>query len=131
MLIFVALVVVLSTLLTGLLPALRASRVDLQSVLKWGGRGTVGGGARLRKLLVAMQIALALGLLAGAGLLVESFRRVQRVEAGIDPHDVLVMSMNLPASGHPSGREPQFFERLLTELRAVRSGCACGYFSCS
>jgi putative ABC transport system permease protein len=118
-LIFVAMVVVLSTVLTGLLPALRASRVDLQSVLKSGGRGTVGGGARLRKLLVATQIALALGLLAGAGLLVESFRRVQRVEAGIDPHDVLVMSMNLPASSYPPGREPQFFERLLAEVRAV------------
>jgi predicted permease len=118
-LIFVALVVVLSTVLTGLLPALRASRVELQSVLKSGGRGTVGGGARLRKLLVATQVALALGLLAGAGLLVESFRNVQRVEAGIDPGDVLLMSMNLPAASYAPGKEPQFFERLLTEVRAV------------
>ena len=112
-------VVVLATLLTGLLPALRASRVDLQSVLKAGGRGTVSGGARLRKLLVAGQIALALALLAGAGLLIESFRRVQRVNAGIDPRNVLVLSMNLPASRYPAGTEPQFFERLLADVHSL------------
>ncbi len=116
---FVAATVVLATLVTGLLPALRASRVDLQSVLKAGGRGTVGGGAKLRKLLVVTQIALALALLAGAGLLLESFRRVRRVEAGIDPRGVLVMSMNLPGSRYRDGEEPQFLERLLAEVRAV------------
>jgi predicted permease len=92
----------LAGILFGLAPALRAARVDLNSVLKAGGRNTQGDGGlgfsrrRLRSLLVAGEVAISLVLLVGAGLLIRSFVRLQNVSPGFDPSGVI--SMRLGAS---------------------------------
>jgi predicted permease len=84
-------------MLFGLAPALRAARVDLNSILKTGGRNTQGDGGlglsrrRLRSLLVAGEVAISLWLLIGAGLLIRSFVRLQNVSPGFDPSRVVSM----------------------------------------
>jgi predicted permease len=93
---------VLAGILFGLVPALRSGRVDLNSVLKAGGRNTQGDGGlglsrrRLRSLLVAGEVAISLVLLVGAGLLIRSFARLQNVSPGFEPTGVV--SMRLGAS---------------------------------
>ena len=82
---------ILTGLLFGLAPALRAARVDLNTSLKAGGRNTQGEGGfgssrrRLRSLLVVAEVAISLMLLIGAGLLVRSFVRLQNVSPGFEP----------------------------------------------
>lgn len=85
-------------LLFGLAPSLRASRADLRGALTQGGRGggDAAGGRLLRKWLVAGQVALALILLVGAGLLVRSFNELRAVDLGFDPENVVTMTVNLP-----------------------------------
>src|SRR5204863_4641131 len=75
-------VVLLTSLLFGLAPALQTLRVNLSATLKEGGRGLVSGGHRMRNLLVIAEMALSLVLVVSAGLLVRSFGRVQQVEPG-------------------------------------------------
>jgi predicted permease len=93
----------LTGVIFGLAPAFRAARVDLTSTLKAGGRGDHGDGGfgsgrlRLRSLLVVSELALALMLLIGAGLLVRSFMRLQEVPPGFNPDRVI--SMRLGSSG--------------------------------
>ncbi|HMB27821.1 MAG TPA: ABC transporter permease, partial [Blastocatellia bacterium] len=91
------------SMLTGIVfgsaPALRASRVDLNKTLKEGGRGADGGhGWRLtRKLLVVFEVALSLVVLICAGLLIRSYRRVVNAHPGFDPRNVHAMRLSLPA----------------------------------
>ena len=100
---FTFLVSVLTGIVFGLAPAVRAARVDLNTGLKAGGRNTQGDGGfgtsrrRLRSLLVVSEVAFSLMLLIGAGLLVRSFVRLQSVSPGFDPENVI--SMRLGASG--------------------------------
>src|SRR6185503_8727939 len=87
---FALAVSVLSAVLFGLAPVVRASRGNLQTGLREGGRGTYGGGGgggagRVRTVLVAGQVALVLPLLAGAGLLIRTAMHLQRVDPGFDP----------------------------------------------
>ncbi|HUD71332.1 MAG TPA: ABC transporter permease [Dongiaceae bacterium] len=94
---------VLAGLTFGLLPAWRATRVDLEEALREGGRGLVGGRrqARARGLLVVAQIALSLVLLVAAGLLLRSFARLQSVSPGFDTDNVLAIHLSLPQSRYP------------------------------
>ncbi|MCP3101865.1 ABC transporter permease [Myxococcus sp. K15C18031901] len=108
-------------LLFGLAPALHSSGVDVLPLLKQSGSAV---GARsnhpLRNALVAVQLALALVLLAGTVLMVQTLRNVQGVEMGFDADGVLTARLSLPDTKYGSNDQKRaFFEELLTRLRAV------------
>jgi putative ABC transport system permease protein len=117
---FTLLVTLLSGLLFGIIPALSASRTDLGSVLREGSRGATHGivGQRTRAALVVAQVALSLVLLVGAGLLMRSFVRLQRVDVGFDPTGVQVASIRLPDARYPdTARYEAFYSTLLDRVR--------------
>ena len=84
----------------GLLPTLGASKLNLNELMKEGGRGGKDGrsGSRLRSTLVVAEIALSLLLLIGAGLLVKSFLRLQDVKPGYNPTNLLTAELTPPSS---------------------------------
>jgi putative ABC transport system permease protein len=95
---FTLVVALLTGVVFGLVPALEASNLKLSETLKAAGRSLAGqsGGQRLRSALVVVEIALALVLLLGAGLLVRSFLRLQNVDTGFNAQNVLTMRVSLP-----------------------------------
>jgi putative ABC transport system permease protein len=94
---FTLLISCLNGILFGLVPALSALRGDVSEPLKEGGRGsTTGRGGRLRHALVAAEVALALVVLCGAGLMIESMAHLLGVAPGFNPKNVLTMRMSLP-----------------------------------
>ncbi len=101
---FTAFLTILTGLGFGIIPALQASRPDLQSVLKDAGRGASAGAPRnrVRGALVVMEVAVALVLLAGAGLLLRSFQRLISVEDGFNPEHLLTLQVWLPVQNDPS-----------------------------
>ncbi|MGB2716478.1 MAG: ABC transporter permease [Vicinamibacterales bacterium] len=107
-----------SGILFGILPALQASRTRAVHAIKEA--GTRGGSRpRGRSALVVAEIALTLVLLAGAGLLANSFLRLQRVDAGFDPEDVTISYLMLPQSRYPKGADQtRLYRRLLDGLLA-------------
>jgi putative ABC transport system permease protein len=106
---------VLTGLLFGLAPALRASRVTLGAALKQGGaRDGVGAGRdRLRGAMVVSEVALSLILLAGAGLLLRSFARMTENDVGFDPGRMLTFRLTAPAGTY---KEPQQQARMFQEV---------------
>lgn len=100
---FAFIISLLTGMLTGLIPALQASRTDLNSTLKEEARGTTfsPGSRQVRSLLTVSQIALTLVLLIGAGLLIHSFWLLQHVKLGFNPDSVLTMQMALPTYKYP------------------------------
>jgi putative ABC transport system permease protein len=104
-------------ILFGLAPALTASRTDLSESLKEGGVSstTESGRRRLRNGLVVSEIALALVLLAGAGLLVRTFLRLMQVDLGIDPTNVVTVEIDLPQYKYSSATQQAFFFRQLLQ----------------
>ncbi len=108
-------------LIFGLVPALQASRPDVNDALKEGGRGsTGGGGARIRNLLVVSEIALSLVLLVGAGLLIRSFMRLQQFELGFNPEHLITMRVQLPGSKYKERKQvADFFQQLFERIEAV------------
>jgi putative ABC transport system permease protein len=121
MLLFALTLALLTGLVFGLMPALQASRLDLQEALKEGGR-TTGGGARqrLRSALVVTQIALAVVLLVGAGLMMKSLLRLMQVNLGFDPANVLTMTVVLPTSKYTDPtRQISYYQQLQERLAAL------------
>ncbi len=120
---------VICSLLFGLVPALYASRVDLNDALKQGGARAVTGGhsSRLRPTLVVAEIALSVMLLAGSGLLIKSFVALNNVALGFRPESVLLMKTSLPVSG-PEGDASarHFFKLLLSEVSGLPGVSAAG-----
>jgi predicted permease len=92
-------------LLFGLAPSLKTSRVDLQEVLKEGGRGSSGARHRLQGIFVVAEVALALVLLVGAGLMIRSLTSLWRVNPGFNPSNAITFSLSLPASPATSTAE--------------------------
>jgi putative ABC transport system permease protein len=104
-------------LLFGLAPALQASRLNLTEALKEGDRGSSGGRQPLRSLLVIGEVALTLTLLVGAGLLIQSFRRVLQVNPGFDPQNLLTMQVSVNNSdGH---QVAAFFDQWQERVRRL------------
>jgi putative ABC transport system permease protein len=109
----------ISSVLFGLLPALQASRPHLVDALKEGGRTGAGGtkGQRMRNSLVVAEVALALVLLIGAGLMMRSFMKLQKMEIGMDPSNTLTFRVGLPEAQFPDKETPaRFFEQLIPKL---------------
>lgn len=111
---------VLTGVIFGLLPALRASQVDLNEVLKEGGRNAAGGHHRTRNLLVVVEVALALVLLIGAGLLMRSYQHILRANPGFDPRNVLALRLTLPATRYATPEAVfNFYKQLGERVRQV------------
>jgi putative ABC transport system permease protein len=109
-------------LVFGTIPTLHATRGALSGSLKEAGRGAVTsrGGARVRATLVIVEMALAVMLLAGAGLLMRSFVRLQSVNPGFDAAQTLSFELSLPdARYEEEPRQVAFFDALLPRLRAM------------
>jgi predicted permease len=101
----------------GLAPAVHAAGVDLRASMEEGYRYTAGG-RRLRHALVVLEVALALLLLVGAGLMGNSFVRLMNVDPGFDTTTTLAMPVDLPARRY-SDRSAGFYQELLDQIRAV------------
>ena len=112
-----------TALVAGLVPALGSARTGLHEALQDAGRSATEGsrGQRLRGALVVAQTALALVLLVGAGLLVNSTVRLMRVDPGFRPHGLLSVALDLPASRYPMKSEQvsAFWEQLQERVRAL------------
>jgi len=97
-LLFTLVAAVLAAVLFGLAPALKTSRADLQETLREGGRGPSGARHRAQRVFVVVEMALALVLLAGAGLMIRSLAKLWRTDPGFDPHNVLTFYMSFPST---------------------------------
>ena len=118
---FVFLVSLLAGILFGLAPAFEVARISLTESLKEGGRGSGSEGkghGRLRGALVVSEIALAVVLLLGASLLLQSFLHLTRVDPGFDPHHVLTFQLDAPAS-KPGLTPPAFFRNVVVQISAL------------
>ena len=121
-LLFTAVVAVITSLAFSLAPAVRALRVDLTDSLKDGAQGASSGGGRqrYRHALVVVEMALAVVLLVGAGLMLRSLWALQRVQLGFDPSQVLTMRLSLPAASYQTPEQVvDFYNRLLDRVRAL------------
>ena len=120
-------------LLFGLIPALHGSRAELTDSLKDGSAAAGGTGLRLgvtRRALVVAEVALALVLLAGAGLMLRSLDRLMRVDPGFDPGDVLTLRLAIPPGTVPPDSLAGFYPRVEQALAAVPGVAQVGLADC-
>lgn len=106
-------------LIMGVAPALRAASTRPEDALHGEGRTIAGGRHRLRDGLVAAQVAVSIILLVTAGLFARSLREVQRINLGFNPRHVLNLSMNLHEAGYNGAQGREFYDNLLTRVRAM------------
>jgi len=97
-LLFTLAVSVFAAMASGLAPALQSSRVNLVEILKEGGRGSTGARHRLQRTFVAVEVAMALVLLIGAGLMLRSLRALWRVNPGFNPRHAITFNLSIPAT---------------------------------
>ena len=110
----------LTGMLAGTLPAVRAGRSDLNDALKEGGRSDGAIGVGTRRLLIVCEVALSLVLLMGAGVMVQSLLDLRHVDTGFDPNNVLTMRVRLVEARYPTpGQRSAFFEAALQRIRAL------------
>jgi predicted permease len=120
-LLFTVAITVVVTLLFGLLPALRATRRDLTGDLKEGSSGA-GAGLRVglsRRSLVVAEVAIALVLLAGSGLMLRSLANLLAVDPGFESSNVLTLRLSVPSGDFAPDSMPGFYERLQETVGAV------------
>ena len=111
-----------TALVFGLAPALDASKVNLNEALKEGGRSSGGGSARnkLRNVLVIAEVALAVVLVTGSGLMFRSFLKLQRVNPGFNPANLLTLEIELPEASYKVDQQQRNFQQqLLQKVRTI------------
>jgi len=121
-LLFTLSISILTGILAGLVPALRASHANLNDALKQGlGRTDAdSGGNKTRSVLVVSEVALSLMLLIGAGLMIRSLWLLRNTDPGIDPHNILTMTLVIPGSRYPAPAPyVNFFDQVLTQVRSL------------
>ncbi|HEY7113523.1 MAG TPA: ABC transporter permease [Thermoanaerobaculia bacterium] len=130
-LLFTLAVSLLTGALAGALPAWRLTRANPNDALKEGGRaGSDAGSPVLRGALVTIEVALALMLMFGAGLLVRSLGRLRGVDPGFDPRNVLRAQLSIPQQKYPaSDSQRRFYEQALGRVRALPGVKAAGAIS--
>jgi putative ABC transport system permease protein len=111
---------IVTGIIAGALPALRAGRADLNDALKEGGRHDGAVGIRTRRLLIVCEVALSVVLLMGAGVMLRSLFALRNVDAGFDPRGVLTMSVSLPRTKYEAAaRRSAFFDTAIERIRAL------------
>jgi predicted permease len=119
-LLFALMVSMLTGMLAGTLPAVRAGRSDLNDALKEGGRSDGAIGVRTRRLLVVCEVAVSLVLLMGAGVMIQSLLALRHGDTGFDPNNVLTMRVRLVDARYPSpAQRSSFFDAALQRIRAL------------
>jgi len=121
-LIFSLLLCVITGIVFGIVPALQTSRKDLHETLKEGSRGSSEGGSRgrFRALLVVAEVAIALVLMTGAGLLMQSFSRLMHVDPGFSPKNLMAFPLTLPPTRYAQPEQKtQFYRQLLEHVKAM------------
>jgi putative ABC transport system permease protein len=116
---FTAGITLLTGLIFGLVPALQASKPNLNETLKDAGRGSTEGGRRhlIRSALVVFEVATALVLLVGAGLMIKSFLRLQNVSPGFNPDNALMVKIALPRQKYKEpDQQTAFYNQLLENV---------------
>jgi len=117
---FTAAVSLLTGILFGVAPALRATRVELTPALKESARSVIGGSRLgLNKALVIVQVALSLVLLAGAGLFVRTLRNLNNVDSGFNAENVLLFRVSPRLSGYKTNQVAQLYEQMHGRIEAV------------
>jgi putative ABC transport system permease protein len=118
---FTAVVTLLTGLLFGLMPALRSARGNVQESLKQGSRGSVPAShRRVNNVFVIAQFALSLTLLIGAGLLIQSFKKLMSVDPGFKPDNVLTARLELPEKKYTDETQIRdFYQRLLESIQGL------------
>lgn len=129
-LLFTFLIASASAILCGTAPALRAARWDILPALQASSSTrTTAGRDRLRHALVIGEVGLALVVLVGAALMVQSLMTLRRVDLGFSDSGVITMSVSLPAAKYPPAATPGFYDRLLARLRHLPGVTAAGAIS--
>jgi putative ABC transport system permease protein len=116
---FTAAITLLTGIIFGLVPALQSSKPNLNETMKDAGRGSTEAGRRqlIRSTLVVLEVAAALVLLVGAGLLMKSFWQLQKVDPGFNPDNALTLSVVLPKSKYTEEpRQVAFFQQLMEKV---------------
>jgi putative ABC transport system permease protein len=119
---FTATITLLTGVIFGLVPALQSSKPNLNETMKDAGRGSTEGGRRqrIRSTLVVLEVATALVLLVGAGLMIKSFWQLQKVDPGFNPDNTLTVQVSLPKTKYPEeSQQVAFFQQLIERVATL------------
>jgi predicted permease len=118
-LLFVLGVTTLTGIVFGIAPALRATGVNMNDVLKQSGRSVAGSRSRLSKSLLVAQVAISLVLLVGAGLFLRTLGNLRRVDVGFNPHNLLLFRINPQLNRYDANRQNALYNQLLERIATV------------